>query len=151
MIKHQCAETNPMLSGYLDRELTQGDRQKIELILEECETCRKSLEEMKQLRQQIGGIHYKKMTLSEKDKLNREASGSVGSNLGQVLLLSGFVILYGTGAFYLLKDLILDGEAPAFVRIGVPTLFLGIGVLFFTVLYQRFQAAKTDRYKNVRL
>ncbi|MBT5708343.1 MAG: hypothetical protein HOI66_18675 [Verrucomicrobia bacterium] len=151
MIKHQCGETEPMISGYLDGELTQGDRQKVELILDECQTCQQNLKEMKQFRQHVGGITYTKMTESEKNRMSSEVTGSVGAGVGQLLVLGGFVVLYGSGIFYLLRDLIQNGEAPLFIRIGLPALFLGLGVLFFTVLLQRIRASKTDRYKNVRL
>jgi hypothetical protein len=140
-----------MISGYLDGELTQGDRQKVELILDDCQTCQENLKEMKQLRQHVGGITYTKMTESEKNRMSGEVTGSVGASVGQILILGGFVVLYGRGIFYLLRDLIENGDAPAFIRIGVPALFLGLGVLFFTVLFQRIRASKTDRYKNVRL
>ncbi len=34
-MKHDCHETEPLISGYLDGELTQSDRQRVELILED--------------------------------------------------------------------------------------------------------------------
>lgn len=151
MIKHQCRETEPLLSGYLDGELTQGDRQRIELILDECSICAKNFEEMKQLCQQVGGMEYKKMTASEKDRLSEEVTGAASASVGQILLLGGVLLLYGTGAVYLVMALIRDSEAPMFVRLGLPAVLLGVGILFVTVLTQRIKASKTDRYKNVRL
>ena len=38
-----------------------------------------------------------------------------------------------------------------YIQYGVPVLFAGIGVLFFTVLFQRLKAAKTDKYKDVQI
>ena len=38
-MKHDCRETEPLISGYLDGELTQSDRQRVDLILEDCEQC----------------------------------------------------------------------------------------------------------------
>ena len=38
-MKHDCQETEPLISGYLDGELTQSDRQRVDLILEDCEQC----------------------------------------------------------------------------------------------------------------
>ena len=151
MIRHQCSETETLISGYLDSELTQGDRQKIELILDECPTCQQCLVEMKKLRQQVGSLKYGKMTMTEKNKLSDEVTGSTGANIGQVLLLGGFVVLYGSGLLLILKELIGNEEAPLFIRLGLPVLFLGLGVLFVTVLLQRINTSKTDRYKNVRI
>ena len=151
MIRHRCKENEPLLSGYLDGELTAGDRQRVELILDECETCSRYFKEINQLRRQVGGISYDKMTVTEKDEINKAVDGSVGAKVGQLLLLGGVIIVYGTGIVYLLRGLIMSDEAPWFVRVGVPTILVGVGILFFTVLFQRIQAAKTDKYKNVRL
>ncbi len=38
-----------------------------------------------------------------------------------------------------------------FIRFGVPTMIIGIGILFFTVLFQRLKAAKTDKYIDVQI
>ena len=39
-MKHDCQETEPLLSGYLDGELTQFDQQRVDLILEDCRQCK---------------------------------------------------------------------------------------------------------------
>ena len=84
-----------------------------------------------------------------------------GSNLGQVLALLGLILVYGVGAFWLCWEMITDGKfaesggavdkIPLFIRFGVPTLVVGLGVLFFTVLFQRMKAAKTDKYTDVQI
>ena len=51
----------------------------------------------------------------------------------------------------MVRGLIVDSEAPLFLRVGAPIMILGMGVLFFTVLFQRIKAAKTDKYRNVRI
>ena len=71
--------------------------------------------------------------------------------MGQVLFLVGVFIVYGVGAFWMVRGLIGDSEAPLFLRVGAPIMILGMGVLFFTVLFQRIKAAKTDKYRNVRI
>lgn len=150
MIKHQCNETEPLLSGYLDGELTQGDRQRVELILDDCETCRKGFEELQQVRRHVGAINYRKMTESEKQEASK-AVGATSANVGLGIFFLGVVTVYGTGILYLLRELIIDSEAPWFIRLGVPAVLIGLGIAFATVLYQRLQAAKTDKYKNVRI
>ena len=39
-----------LLSGYLDRALTQGDEQRVRVHVEDCGTCRTALDEMARLR-----------------------------------------------------------------------------------------------------
>ena len=45
-----CRQIDEMLSGYLDGELTQGDRQRVQLHLESCAKCRTAFDEMAELR-----------------------------------------------------------------------------------------------------
>ena len=151
MIQHSCQETEPLLSGYLDGELTAGDRQRVELILDDCMVCGQAFDEMRKMRQRFGAIDYEKMTSQEKDQISRTAQESVGASVGQVLFLVGVFIVYGVGAFWMVRGLIGDSEAPLFLRVGAPIMILGMGVLFFTVLFQRIKAAKTDKYRNVRI
>jgi len=160
-MKHNCTEIEPMLSAHLDGELTQADRQRVELILEDCATCARALDEMKQLRREIGGIQYETMSDREKTEMNQGAAASAGANVGQAIFLVGLVLVYGVGAYLLCADLITDAEfaktddakdkVPMFIRIGVPALIVGLGILFFTVLFQRIQASKTDKYTDVEI
>ncbi len=158
-MKHDCNETEPLLSAHLDGELTQGDRQRVELILEDCAECARAFDEMKKLRQHIGGIPYDTMTEQEKNEMNRHAESNVGASVGQMLFIAGLVMVYGVGAYLLCADLITDAEfaksgeandkVPLFIRVGVPALIIGLGILFFTVLFQRIQASKADKYTDV--
>ena len=84
-----------------------------------------------------------------------------GSNIGQFLAIVGLILVYGVGAFWLCTELITDAKftrtadpedkVPLFIRFGVPTMILGIGILFFSVLFQRLKAAKTDKYRDVQI
>ena len=46
-MKCNCEDIETLLSGYLDGELTQSDRQRVEVLMEDCEDCAKTFEEMK--------------------------------------------------------------------------------------------------------
>ena len=84
-----------------------------------------------------------------------------GSNIGQFLPIFGWILVYGVGAFWLCQEVITDAEfartadpedkVPLFIRFGVPTMIIGIGILFFSVLFQRLKAAKTDKYIDVQI
>lgn len=77
------------------------------------------------------------------------------ASIGQFLVIAGLIILYGFGSFWVCAELFKGGEdkdkIPMYIQYGVPVLFAGIGVLFFTVLFQRLKAAKTDKYKDVQI
>ena len=82
-------------------------------------------------------------------------SETPAASIGQFLVIVGLIILYGFGSFWVCAELIKGGEdkdkIPMYIQYGVPVLFAGIGVLFFTVLFQRLKAAKTDKYKDVQI
>ncbi|MAS76884.1 MAG: hypothetical protein CMO57_10895 [Verrucomicrobiales bacterium] len=82
-------------------------------------------------------------------------SETPAASIGQFLVIAGLIILYGFGSFWVCAELIKGGEGkdkiPMYIQYGVPVLFAGIGVLFFTVLFQRLKAAKTDKYKDVQI
>ena len=64
-----------------------------------------------------------------------------GSYIVQFLAIVGLILVYGVGAFWLCQELIIDaefartadpkGKVPMFIRFGVPTMIIGIGILFF--------------------
>ena len=93
--------------------------------------------------------------------MTEEETSKVGSSLGQILVLMGLILVYGGGSVFLCWELITDGKfaetgdmndkIPLYIRFGIPTLFVGFGILFFTVLFQRLKAAKTDKYTDVQV
>jgi len=150
-MNHNCEDTEALLSGYLDGELTQGDRQRVEVIMEDCQDCAKTFEEMKKLRNEIGGIQYEHMTEAERLKAAKDPVAETGASLGQVLVIGGFIIFYGSCIYLALKGILADPDTPLFMKIGLPAMFLGFGVLLTSVIIDRIKASKTDPYKDVEI
>ena len=150
-MKHNCENTEALLSGYLDGELTQGDRQRVEVITEDCQDCAQTLKDMKKLRGEIGGIEYEHMTEAERLRAAKDPVAEAGANIGQVLVIGGFVIFYGTLIFFVLKGMLADEDTPLFMKIGLPAIFIGMGILLTSVIIDRIKASKTDPYKDVEI
>ena len=99
--------------------------------------------------------------LKDQNIVSEKKLVETGSNIGQFLAIVGLILVYGVGAFWLCQELITDAQfartgdpedkVPLFIRFGVPTMIIGIGILFFTVLFQRLKAAKTDKYRDVQI
>ncbi len=150
-MNHNCEDTEALLSGYLDGELTQGDRQRVEVITEDCQDCAQTLEDMKKLRGEIGGIEYEHMTEAERLRAAKDPVAEAGANIGQVLVIGGFVIFYGTLIFFVLKEILAEPNTPLFMKIGLPAIFIGMGILLTSVIIDRIKASKTDPYKDVEI
>ena len=150
-MNHNCEDTEALLSGYLDGELTQGDRQRVEVITEDCQDCAQTLEDMRKLRGEIGGIEYEHMTEAERLRAAKDPVAEAGANIGQVLVIGGFVIFYGTLIFFVLKGMLAEPNTPLFMKIGLPAIFIGMGILLTSVIIDRIKASKTDPYKDVEI
>ena len=160
-MKHDCPKTQPLISGYLDGELTQSERQRISLILQDCQQCAASHRELKKLREGVCNLSFDQLTKAEKSNMTKNAISGVGASLGQMLAITGLILVYGAGAGWLSWELITDAKfvetgnvehrVPLFIRFGLPMLIGGAGILFFTVLFERLKAAKTDKYTDVQI
>ncbi len=147
-MNHNCEDAEALLSGYLDAELSQGDRQRVEIIMEDCKDCAQTFEDMKKLRGEIGGIEYEHMTEAERLK---DPMAEAGASIGQVLVIGGFVIFYGTLIYFVLKGMLADEDTPFFMKIGLPAIFLGMGIMLTSVIIDRIKASKTDPYNDVEI
>ena len=150
-MKHDCQETELLISGYLDGELTQSDRQRVDLILEDCRQCTETHQEMKKFRDGVGDIPFDKLTKKEKMTVNKYVTTNTWANVGQLMFIVPLILLYGTGAFLMVAGVIKDPEAPLWLKIGLPSIIGGLGLMVFTVVVQRIKAHKTDKYKDVQI
>ena len=150
-MNHNCEDTEALLSGYLDGESTQGDRQRVEVIMEDCQDCAQTFEDMKKLRGEIGGIEYEHMTEAERLKAAKDPVAEAGASIGQILVIVGFIIFYGSLIYFALKGMMADPDTPLFMKIGLPAMFLGFGVLLTSVIIDRIKESKTDPYKDVEI
>lgn len=134
-----------LISGYLDRALTQGDRQRVRLHLGECPDCRRTFDDLSALREVTLTTRF---YVPEDDQW-REDPRSPASRLlrsgGWVLLL---VWLAAVGAFALWHLAIAPGNV-----LGKALVFTGLsggGLLFLSILIDRLRALRTDRYRSIQ-
>jgi len=136
-----------LLSGYLDGEMTQQERQQVEVHCARCSECDTELQELRQLRIRIGGARlseYGQDIWREKmDDTVVKTTRSIGW-----LVLIGFVLgCAGLGVFaFLFSSTVSLGE-----KLMVSGVYLGLALLFFSVLRQRLIERKTDKYKDVEI
>ena len=138
-------EMEVLLSGYLDNELTQQQRQRVENFLERDEAYRQSLKELEQVKQQAESLTYATPSSGEWSTLEKSILQNFSRRLGWMVLWvwATLVTLYA-GYEYAMTP----GE-PLIQKLLVFGFFLGIGLLFVSVWSQRMQESRTDRYKGV--
>ncbi len=144
---NSCDAYDELLSGYLDGELTQGDRQRVELHVASCASCQKMYEEMTRLREGVGNLSFGEMSTEEWSKIMNGVTVRTSRVFGWLLYVGGLVLLIGYGSY----EFAVDDELPAMVKTGVAAALLGLVLLLASVFRQRVIASKQDKYEDVQI
>lgn len=135
-----------LLSAYLDDELTQEESQRVRLHLEECAGCRTTFEEMKEIREATMTTTFSGFDDGQWDERPRGALSRGLRGAGWILLL-GWVL----GVSFLgLKEFAAAPGLGGLELLLVGGLVGGTLLLFLSVLIDRLQTYKTDRYRRVQ-
>ena len=135
------------LSGYLDGELTQQQRQRVELLLEANEDYARLFKELKALRQQLGAAP---LTPYGEDKWRESMDDTtvrVTRGIGWLLLGGGALLLAGI----VVAALFTDPDIGGWERAALLLLYGGGAALFGSVVRQRLIERRTDKYKDVEI
>lgn len=142
----KCEDLDILLSGYIDNELTQQDRQRVEVHLADCTRCRKTIQELEEVRRRAGGLHIPEPTRKEIAQMESNVMERLFRNFGWSITIAWAI---GSVAYGLYEYASAPGE-PFLHKVAVFSLILGIAMLFLSVLLQRVRETKTDRYKGIQ-
>jgi anti-sigma factor RsiW len=120
------------LSGYVDGELTQQQRQRIDVHCAGCADCARDLRELKELRESVGNarLSNKKQDVW-REKMN-DATVQRSRGLGWLLLVGGILACLGIGVLVFL----FDSSISLVEKMIVGAIYGGLGLLFYSVLRQ---------------
>jgi len=135
------------LSGYVDGELTQQQRQRIDVHCAGCADCARDLRELKELRERVGNARLSNKNQDVWREMMNDTTVQRSRGIGWLLLIGGVLACLGIGIFVFLFD-----SSISFVeKLIVGAIYGGLGLLFFSVLRQRLIERKTDKYKDVEI
>ena len=135
------------LSGYLDGELTQQEKQRVALHLEGCEHCRQLLEELTALRERMGRAGLSAIHADEWREDMDDPGVKLSRGIGWLLFLGALLIIGG----YVVYTFLADPGITGFWKTVFSAFYLGLAALFISVLRQRLIERKTDKYKDVEI
>ena len=138
-------EIEVLLSGYLDGELTQQERQKIDVYLERDERYREILAELERVKTETERLHYEEPSSGDWRTMEKSLVQDVSRGLGWIILSIWAVALTSYG----LWELAAAPDEPLIGKLLVFGFFLGVALLFCSVLTQRMRESRTDKYKGV--
>jgi hypothetical protein len=134
------------LSGYLDGELPVEQVEQIEAHLDTCSSCRSLLEQLRGVRLETSTMNYLEPSTGDWRRVEKSIYAMISRGLGWIVLVAWSVV---TTVYTCYEYFSTPGE-PLFRKVLVFAFFLGLGLLFLSVLSERIRDSKTDRYKGVR-
>lgn len=134
-----------LLSGYVDGELTQGDRQRVELHLEECATCRDTVESLRSIREVTMSTEFRVPEDTQWDEAPRGALSGFLNSVGWLVAIAWFV---GMGV-YVVWQIATDEESLRYEGLIGFALILAFVLIVLSALIDRLKTRKNDPYRKV--
>jgi predicted anti-sigma-YlaC factor YlaD len=141
-----CEEIDVLISGYIDGELTQQERQRVDIHLRECLKCRDSLQKLETVRQRIHGLEMPQPSRKEWEDMENYVLLRLFRKVGWIIVI---VWLSGT-AVYGLYEYASAPTEPFLGKLAVFGLLFGVVMLFVSVVLERTRELRTDRYRGVQ-
>lgn len=136
-----------LLSGYIDGELTQQQRQLVNLHCDGCETCRVELARLKELRERIGNASLSEVGEDKWRETMDDSTVQITRGIGWLIFIIGLLAIAGIGLF----TFIFTNEMPVWTKLIMVGIYGGLALLLISVLRQRLIERKTDKYKDVEI
>ncbi len=136
-----------LLSGLVDGELTQQQRQRVTLHCDQCDECRRSLAELRALRERVGKSNLSETGQDEWRETMHETTVKATRSIGWLLFITGIVAVTGVS----LIGFIISSEISVGMKLILVAIYGGLAVLLYSVLRQRLIERKTDKYKDVEI
>lgn len=148
MKEHDTEEhMDNLISGYIDGELTQQQRQFVAVKMENDAAFKDKVEQFSALKAAVGKIKTPELESEKIDALLNDPTSMRYQTLGFAALIIGVSIpvVFSFVTFYLAPDVRLT-EKVIISLIGG-----GLIGIFISVARQQYIARKTDKYKGVKL
>jgi len=136
-----------LLSGFVDGELTQQQRQLVSLHCGECAECRGNLADLRALRERIGKANLSEVGEDKWRETMNDNTVQTTRGIGWLMFIAGLLAVAGIIVFTFL----FDDEIPLGMKLILVAIYGGLATLLYSVLRQRLIERKTDKYKDVEI
>jgi hypothetical protein len=136
-----------LLSGFVDGELTQQQRQLVTLHCEQCSECRENLDSLRELRERIKNARLSEVGEDEWRESMKDDVVEITRGIGWLMFIAGLLAIAGV----MLVIFFFNDEIPIGIKLIMIAIYGGLATLLFSVLRQRLIERKTDKYKNVEI
>jgi anti-sigma factor RsiW len=146
MPKQTPEEVERLISAYLDGELTQGDSQRVRLLIEDHPDYRQAFDEMRQLQRLTGALPMPQPPDDRILEIEQRLSVAAPRRTGFYALWGGVALWLAYLVVLFFRYMRMPTAAEAIAGIFV----FGLISLFLSVAVQRWQELPHDRYRRIR-
>ena len=143
-----CEKIQPLISGYVDGELGDEDRSRVESHLQHCRQCSQDLADFNKMKEVTRSMKFPEPTDRQLEFYWRGVYNRMERHLGWILFSIGAICLLGYGGFLLVKEILLNPEVPLILKIGLAGVVSGLVVLLVSIGRERLKVRKADRYSQ---
>lgn len=137
-----------LLSGFIDGELTQQDRQRVQIHIDSCEKCSADVDELRLLRQTVGKARLSSLDDDVWRETMDDTMVKASRGIGWLLVVGAVLLGAGLGVYELVTS---PSSMSLLEKLIVGGIYGGMLLIFISVLRQRLIERKTDRYKGVEI
>ena len=145
--RHIDEHVGELLSGYIDGELTQQERQRVDIHCGNCERCNQEREDLSNLRKRVGDTRLSQYGEDKWRESMNDSTVRASRGIGWLLLIGGILAVSAIAVLGFLTEPGIDTRE----KIIVGAIYGGLAALFISVLRQRLIERKADKYKDVEI
>lgn len=134
-----------LISGFLDGELEPQERDDLEAHLQACPTCQREVDTMRRLFWgTTSAFAVNEIPETAWDEFLENVYNRIERRTGWIIFIFGAVLL----ALFSIYAFIMEPWTSALWKVLLATPVAGLAILFVSVLRQRLEDMKTDRYSK---
>ena len=140
-----CGRFKELMMASLDGEISAEDRAQLESHLAECADCRREFDELSKLSELVGEIELPRPSQEDMMKYWPSVYAKIERGAGWGLVVIGALIWVAYGIFLFVTDPTIGSMTKLLIALPV----VGVLMLLISVVRERINVSKTERYKEV--
>lgn len=140
-----CGRFKELMMASLDGEISAEDRAELESHLAECDDCRRELDEHTMLSELVGEIELPRPSQEDMMKYWPSVYSKIERGAGWGLVIIGALIWVAYGVYLF----IVDPTTGSLTKLLIALPVVGVLMLLISVIRERINISRTERYKEV--
>lgn len=138
-----------LMMAALDDELSSAERTELDGILASDESLRNEWEKLKNVKEVTKTMTFREPPEEVWETYWVSVYNRAERGLGWLFLSLGWIVVFGWAGWHAVDAILADTEIPRLIKLAIFAGVLGAGILFFSVIREKWFARKRDAYKEV--